>query len=552
MQQRVQLLRPFLRRTSTAAAATVPFRRLMHHAAEYSSRTLPQASLVPVLAALAAAATSVTLADGKKDDTSNDSTSAYVNWSATHDCHPVRVYEPESVAEVESIVAFHHLQKTKLRPMGSGVSPNGLGFSDESILVLSRLDNILHVDEELQQVTVEGGVIVGDLLARLRTHGLTLQNVASIREQTIAGVTQAGCHGTGASIPPMEEQIVSMDIVTPANGRLTLNDPSDPRFQLAKCGLGALGVVTQLTLQCVRRHYLVENTQVMSISQLRQVHPSLLKSNQHVRYMWLPYTSSVVVVTSNPSTSPDLPADHTEVSSDVDHRLRPLRLLYADLARTSPPSSWRFTQLRDALYALDPLNPAHIARITQVEVEYWRRSQGTRVALSDDVVGFDCGGQQLVSEVAFPMSNGSSTDLDFMEALLARIQADHVPAHTPIEQRWTARSRAALSPAHSAEDATLFSWVGIILYLQDADDTRAATQAYFAEYSKLLEDVMAPYGATEHWAKLEVQSKSKEEIEALRTRLSARFPAWKAFKTLRDEWDPNHVLSNEFVDVLVR
>ncbi|RHY34915.1 hypothetical protein DYB32_000588 [Aphanomyces invadans] len=392
------------------------------------------------------------------------------------------------------------------------------------------------------------------MFALHRTHGLTLQNVASIREQTVAGVTQAGCHGTGARIPTMEEQIVSMDIVTPAGGRVTLSDPLDPRFQLAKCGLGALGIVTQLTLQCVPRHYLVEHTELISTSQLRQVHLDLLKSNQHVRYMWLPYTDSVVVVTSNPSQSPTLPPTEPQVPPNLDHRLRPLRVLYADLTRSPPPTSWRFTQLRDALYALDPLNAAHIARISQVEVEYWRRSQGTRVALSDDVVGFDCGGQQLVSEVAFPISK-DHLDLDFMDALLARIQADQVPAHTPIEQRWTARSRAALSPAQSTDAAAVFSWVGIILYLQDGGDeapgARDATRKYFGKYSNLLEDVMAPYGATEHWAKLEVTSKSADEIDAIRQRLRARFAAWEAFKALRDEWDPHHVLSNEIVDVLM-
>ncbi|KAF0718134.1 Aste57867_1872 [Aphanomyces stellatus] len=538
-----------LRRHAATASRLVPARFLY---VESSSTYQPKSGGAhPWFAALALAGVGVAHCDGAAAD-NDDEAAAYVNWSATHVCHPTRVYEPTSVAEVESIVALHHLQQSKLRCMGSGVSPNGLGFSNDSILTLSRLDRILDVDVAANQVTVQGGVVVGDLLAHLREHGLTLQNVASIREQTIAGVTQAGCHGTGAMIPPMEEQIVAMEIVTPAAGRLTLHDPADMRFQLAKCGLGALGVVTQLTLQCVPMHRLVETTQLVSLAQLRTIHSTLLQTYQHVRYMWLPYTDQVVVVTSHPEDDDATPT-HAAVSTDMDFRLAPLRRLYMDLVKTFPTGfrTWRFTQLRDALYALDPLNAAHIARVTQAEVIYWQRSQGTRVAFSDDIVGFDCGGQQLVSEVAFPMQGSPTTDLDFMEALLARIAADGLPAHTPIEQRWTAASRAALSPAQSQDPTECFSWVGIILYLDSEDAAaRRAIEAAFVAYSRMLEDVMAPFGATEHWAKLELGNRDAAEVAAVRARLEARFPAWTSFVKLRNEWDPHHVLSNEFVDAL--
>ncbi|CAK4326332.1 unnamed protein product [Aphanomyces euteiches] len=493
---------------------------------------------------LAATGGAIAFADAKQDNL--DTQAEFINWSATHGCRPVRVYEPKSVDEIESIVAQHHREKSKLRCMGSGVSPNGLGFSNESILTLAHLDRIVNVDVASKQVTVQGGVLVGDLLTHLRKYGLTLQNVASIREQTIAGVTQAGCHGTGAAIPPMEEQILSMEIVTPAEGRLTLNDPSDPCFQLAKCGLGALGVVTQLTLQCVPMHHLVEHTQVMTIEQLHAVHESLLKSHQHLRYMWLPHTDKVVVVTCD-QIDPALASEVTPtISDDVNHRLRPLRQLYFDLTKTPAPTTWRFTQLRDSLYALDPLNAAHIARVTQVEVDYWLRSQGKRVALSDDVIGFDCGGQQLVSEVALPIDQ-SLVDIDFMQVLLDRISADRIPAHTPIEQRWTASSRASLSPAHG-DPKDVFSWVGIIYYLQEDSAARAAIESAFVDYSKTLEDIMAPFHATEHWAKLELGSRTPDKVEAVKARLAKRFPQWSAFKALRDTWDPHHILSNKFVD----
>ena len=69
---------------------------------------------------------------------------------------------------------------------------------------------------------------------------------------------------------------------------------------MARVGLGSLGVVTEVTLQCVPAHELVEHTYVATSDEIRRNHAQLLRNNKHVRYMWIPYTHDVVVVTNNP------------------------------------------------------------------------------------------------------------------------------------------------------------------------------------------------------------------------------------------------------------
>lgn len=71
-------------------------------------------------------------------------------------------------------------------------------------------------------------------------------------------------------------------------------------FHMARVGLGSLGVVTEVTLQCVPAHELVEHTYVTTSNEVRRQHAQLLRNNKHVRYMWIPYTHDVVVVTNNP------------------------------------------------------------------------------------------------------------------------------------------------------------------------------------------------------------------------------------------------------------
>jgi L-galactono-1,4-lactone dehydrogenase len=102
------------------------------------------------------------------------------------------------------------------------------------------------------------------VVAALRPHGLTLQNYASIDEQQMGGFVQVGAHGTGATVPPVDEQVVGMKMVTPALGTLTLTPDGDNAdlFYLSRVGLGALGVVSELTLQCVPAHELREHTYV--------------------------------------------------------------------------------------------------------------------------------------------------------------------------------------------------------------------------------------------------------------------------------------------------
>eukprot|EP00966_Prymnesium_polylepis_P178900 4142251-Prymnesium_polylepis.1 len=58
-----------------------------------------------------------------------------------------------------------------------------------------------------------------------------------------------------------------------------------------------------------------------------------------------------------------------------------------------------FAQLRDGLIALDPLNKEHVIEINRAEAEFWKRAGGYRVDWSDKLLGFECGGQQWVSEV---------------------------------------------------------------------------------------------------------------------------------------------------------
>lgn len=88
-----------------------------------------------------------------------------------------------------------------------------------------------------------------------------------------------------------------------------------------------------------------------------------------------------------------------------------------------------FAQLRDLLLAVDPLNPHWVKRVNAAETEYWKALSafGLRVGWSHELLGFECGGQQWVSEVCFPagtLDKPNGNDMKFMKELLTLIDSE--------------------------------------------------------------------------------------------------------------------------------
>lgn len=474
--------------------------------------------------------------------------------------------QPESLPQLEAIVKQADQKKQRIRPVGSGLSPNGIGLTRAGMVNLGLMDKVLEVDTEKKRVRVQAGIRVQQLVDGIKEHGLTLQNFASIREQQIGGIIQVGAHGTGARLPPIDEQVISMKLVTPAKGTIEVSKEKDPElFYLARCGLGGLGVVAEVTLQCVERQELVEHTFISTIKEIKKNHKKFLSENKHVKYLYIPYTDTVVVVTCNPISKwrgpPKFNPKYTK-----DEAMQDIRDLYREsfnlYSRVRPPSSDErepdlnessFTELRDKLLALDPVNKDHVVKVNKAEAEFWKKSEGYRTGWSDEILGFDCGGQQWVSETCFPagtISNPNMKDLEYIEEVMKLIEKENIPAPAPIEQRWTASSKSPMSPAYSSAGDDIFSWVGIIMYLptMDARERKNITDEFF--YYRLLtyKHLWDRYSAFEHWAKIEVP-KDKEELAALQARLRNRFPV-DTYNKARNELDPNHILSNNMLEKL--
>jgi L-galactono-1,4-lactone dehydrogenase len=149
-------------------------------------------------------------------------------------------------------------------------------------------------------VTVQAGARVSQVIDALRPYHMTLPNLASIAEQQMGGFIQVGAHGTGKTIAPVDHYVTQLKLVTPAHGIITLTENDGELFHMAKVGLGCLGVVVEVTMKCIPAHYLQEHTFVLTRQQAKEQLNTLIQNHKHMRYMWIPYTDTVVCVTNDP------------------------------------------------------------------------------------------------------------------------------------------------------------------------------------------------------------------------------------------------------------
>jgi L-galactono-1,4-lactone dehydrogenase len=494
-----------------------------------------------------------------------DESTTIINWSGTHsvDILNDNYYEPETIEDLERFVADCHKKGKSIRPVGSALSPNAISFNQQGMVSLANLDRIVKVDKENMTCTVEAGARISQVIDALREHGMTLPNLASIAEQQVGGFFQIGAHGTGALISPVDDFITKIKMVTPARGTVELTPDDGEMFDLAKVGLGCLGVVSEVTMQCVPAHNLVEHTYVLSRAEAKSQVNHLLRKHKHIRYMWIPYSDTVVVVTNDPedeNSATLVEKGIEEKGGDPSDPFGPFKVLLNNLAneynqQLAPEDieGKGFGELRDKLLSFGPLNSDVVKRVNQAEALFWRNNEGYQLKPSDQLLQFDCGGQQWVFEVCFntgSYENNNGNDMLFMENILDKIESQNLPAPAPIEQRWSASSSSLMSPAHG-EKGGLHCWVGIIMYLPTDDENERAeiSKRFKGQYCDLSREVGEPMNAVSHWGKLEMPSNGTEFLK-LRKLMLSRYPL-ASFNAARAYYDPKNVLGNPLLDTIL-
>jgi L-gulonolactone oxidase len=209
---------------------------------------------------------------------------------------PVAIEQPATEDDVVALVRAAGDRSLRVKAVGSGHSFPPIAVTEGVMLRMERLRGIVDVDVATRRVVVRSGTVLGDLNRALFARGLALPNLGDIDRQTISGAVGTGTHGTGARFRGIADAVVGLRIVLADGSAVSCDADREPAlFQAARIGLGALGVVTELTLQCVPAFLLAAREEPDSLSRVLQGFDELVESTDHVEFYWFPHTDRVLV-----------------------------------------------------------------------------------------------------------------------------------------------------------------------------------------------------------------------------------------------------------------
>ncbi len=215
----------------------------------------------------------------------------YRNWSGDRR-HRADWHQPESEAELAAIVRQHG----SIRIVGSGHSFNDGLTSTGATVSLDKMSGVIDIDTDAKQATVWAGTRLRDVTPKLLKKGLAIRSLASHDAQSIAGILSTDVHGTGSLPAHLSDQVVSIRLV---DGTGTVHDlgPDDELFRAAVGGLGAVGIITRVTIQCVDAFNLRQESFVESIGWAEHNLDRLLETHDHLSFYAYPFTSKMNVHT---------------------------------------------------------------------------------------------------------------------------------------------------------------------------------------------------------------------------------------------------------------
>ena len=165
-----------------------------------------------------------------------------LNWAGNHRYRAERIHRPSTLEEVQEIVA----EAGRVRALGSRHSFNDIADATD-LVTLSALPADIVLDRDAATVSFGAGVTYGELAAALDAHGMALHNLASLPHISVAGAVATATHGSGDANGNLATAVAALEMVT-SSGEVVTAARGDPDFDGLVVGLGALGVVTRLTL----------------------------------------------------------------------------------------------------------------------------------------------------------------------------------------------------------------------------------------------------------------------------------------------------------------
>jgi FAD-linked oxidoreductase len=411
------------------------------------------------------------------------------NWAGDQRCAPAERVEPRSEAELVEALG----RARRVRVAGSGHSFTDIALTDGMHVSLRQMASVLDSDGTLARV--QGGMRLRELGVELARRGLAMENLGDVDAQTLAGALATGTHGTGAGFRNLSSQVEGMRLVTAAGA---VDATGGDLLRAARVGLGALGVVTELTLRCVPLYTLRRVDERRSIAETLERLDELAGARERFEFFSFPYSRWALWRTTERVDAPPAPPSRTtRFVEDVLLENGALGAL-CRLGRAAPP-----------------LVPAIDRFMGRLAGGGERIDRSNRIYANPRLVRFT------EMEYAIPRAAGAEA----VRRVFDLVESRRLPVLFPLEVRFGAPDDAFLSPAYGRDTC----YVAVHVY----------RGMEFETYFRAVEAIMREYGGRPHWGKRHYRSAGE---------LAALYPGWDGFHAVRERLDPMRVFSNDYVD----
>jgi len=414
------------------------------------------------------------------------------NWSGYRHCYPAGRSAPQDEAALAKLLKN---AEGTVRPVGAGHSFTELVPTDGEIVSLRHFSGMRGHDAEAMTATFGAGTKISQIGAPLDAVGQALANMPDIDDQTLAGAMATATHGTGESLGALHSYVTGLRLVTPTGEVLDCNrEQNADVFDAARVSVGALGVITEYTLQNVPATRMKRTVWMAPREELMEQYDQLAAENHSFEIYVVPHFNQALGVTINPSDEPISPRSG-DPDSNAAMELKKLR----DLLSWWPAARRR---IGDAAVSDYP---------AQENVDSWYR-----IFPSERPVRFN--------EMEYHMDREQL--LPTLRKVLAHVEKHHPEVFLPFEVRVVngEQDDAWLSPFYRHASASI------------------AVHRYYAEDPLPLfnstEPLLKATGGRPHWGKMNTMSSAE---------FAARYPRWDEFCRLRAELDPAGRMLNPYL-----
>lgn len=423
----------------------------------------------------------------------------YRNWAGNQVCLPAEIASPRSPDEVSAIVARAAAEGIRVKAVGAGHSFTAAAMTDGILMSLDDVAAVESIDKAQHQITVGAGMRLKELNRVLDKAGLAMPNLGDIAYQSIAGAVATATHGTGATLGNLATTIVGMEIVDGTGRRVWCDESERPDLlHAARVGVGALGIVTRVTLQCVPAFDLHAVESIEVLDDVLDGFEENWSTNDHFEFFWMPGARRCQVKRNNRTTESRRPQPKLSYVRDKIVAENLAFGLVNKVGARFPSAAPRIAKLVDSgVSGRDLIDASYKIFASPRWVRFYEMEYGIpREALPE-----------ALRRVREFVTTGSE------------------PIFFPIEVRVSSADDIPLSTAQGRDSA----WIAAHVHKGGSYET----------YFQGIEQIMNDYDGRPHWGKLHFQS---------HTTLRPRYGEWDAFQAVRAELDPDGRFVNPYTD----